>query len=107
MTLMNITACALAITRLKWPQLNLQKPFFIFKCFFFKTMTSADLIVTSGLDAGLVPEQEIQRATDEAAERSGSPAARLLQGPKEDEAPGRQAGGSGHFGTRGLRLLRR
>lgn len=55
--------------------------------------------------AGLVPEQKIQRATNEAAECSGRPAARLFQGPEEDEAPGGKTGGSRHFGTWGLRLL--
>lgn len=56
---------------------------------------------------GLVPEQKIQRETDEAAERPRGPAARLLQGSEENEAPGRQAGGSGHPGTWSVRLLRR
>lgn len=60
-----------------------------------------------GFDAGLVPEQTVQREADEAAECAGCTAARLLQGPQEDEAPGRQAGGSGHLRTRGLRILRR
>lgn len=44
--------------------------------------------------AGLVPEQKIQRATNEAAERSGGPAARLFQGPEKNEIARRQAGGS-------------
>lgn len=54
---------------------------------------------------GLVPEQKIQRATNETAECSGGPSARLLQGPEEDEAPGRQTGGCWYFGTWGLWLL--
>lgn len=57
--------------------------------------------------AGLVPEQEVQRAADEAAERSGGPAARLLPGPEEDAASRGQAGGPRHSGTGGLRVLRR
>lgn len=60
-----------------------------------------------GFDAGLVPEPTVQREADEAAECSGRTAARLLQGPEEDEAPGRPAGGPGHSRTRGLRILRR
>lgn len=57
--------------------------------------------------AGVVPEQKIQRATDETAERSRGPAARLLPGSEEDEDPGGATGRSRHSGTRRLRLLRR
>lgn len=58
-------------------------------------------------NAGLVPEPTVQREADEAAERPRRTAARLLQGPEEDEAPGRPAGGPGHSRTRGLWILRR
>lgn len=58
-------------------------------------------------DAGVVPEQKIERATNETAERPRGPAARLLQGSKEDEDPWGATGGSRHSGTRCLRLLRR
>lgn len=57
--------------------------------------------------AGVVPEQKIERATNETAERPRGPAARLLQGSKEDEDPWGATGGSRHSGSWCLRLLRR